>query len=88
MTVGIERPKKLFVDNKSAINLANNLVSHGRSKHIEARFHFLLEEVNNGRLQVLHCSIGVQVANILIKSLKRDGLRKYKVELGVVNSCT
>lgn len=39
--VKIERAIQLFVDNKSAINLASNPVSHGRSKHIRARFHFL-----------------------------------------------
>src|SRR5206468_2100775 len=30
---------KLLIDNKSAIDLAKNPVSHGRSKHIETRFH-------------------------------------------------
>jgi len=34
MTGDIERPIQLLVDNKSIINLANNLVSHGRSKYI------------------------------------------------------
>ena len=29
------REVQLFVDNKSAINLAKHLVAHGRSKHIE-----------------------------------------------------
>ena len=36
-------PQKLvqiLIDNKSAINLAKNPISHGRSKHIETRFHF------------------------------------------------
>jgi len=37
----------------------------------EARFHFLCEQVNNGKLQLLHCSIEVQVADILTKALKK-----------------
>ena len=36
-----KKPIQFFVDNKSAINLANNPDSHGRSKHIETKFHFL-----------------------------------------------
>ena len=48
----IMEPKKikLFVDNKSAINLANHPMSHGRSKHIERRYHFLRDQVNKGKL--------------------------------------
>ncbi|MCI24002.1 cationic amino acid transporter 1-like, partial [Trifolium medium] len=37
----------LNVDNVSAINLAKNPIAHGRSKHIELRFHYLREQVNN-----------------------------------------
>lgn len=36
-----EEPMKKLIDNKSAISLAKHPVVHGRSKHIETRFHFL-----------------------------------------------
>jgi len=39
--VKIEKLIQLLVDNKSAINLANNNVSPGRSKLIKTIFHFL-----------------------------------------------
>lgn len=32
---------KLFVDNKSPIDLVNHPMFHGRRKHIEIRYHFL-----------------------------------------------
>ncbi|XP_073223361.1 secreted RxLR effector protein 161-like [Cicer arietinum] len=41
LNMGICRPIQLLIDNISAINLAKNPVSHGRSKHIETKFHFL-----------------------------------------------
>jgi len=47
----VQQPK-LLVDNKSAIDLAKHPTSHGRSKHIETKFHFLYEQVNNGKLDV------------------------------------
>ena len=31
----------IYCDNSSAIKLSRNLVFHGRSKHIDVRFHFL-----------------------------------------------
>ena len=46
MEVEVKKPLVLQIDNKSAINLAKNPVLHRRSKHIEARIHFLREKVN------------------------------------------
>jgi hypothetical protein len=57
MVIEVRRPIALFVDNKSATSLARNPVLHGRSKHIEAKFHFLREQVNKEALQIFHCSI-------------------------------
>ena len=36
-----EEATVIFVDNKSAIQLAKNPVHHDRSKHIDTWFHFL-----------------------------------------------
>lgn len=45
----------LLVDNVSTINLAKNTIAHGMSKHIEMRFHYLRELVNEGRLRLEYC---------------------------------
>ncbi|MCI09298.1 cationic amino acid transporter 1-like, partial [Trifolium medium] len=42
------KPLILRIDNKSAINLTKNPISHGRSKHVDTRFHFIIEQVTNG----------------------------------------
>ncbi|KHN46857.1 Copia protein, partial [Glycine soja] len=60
----------LLVDNKSTIALAKNPVSHGRSKHIDTKFHFLRDQVNKGKVKLKHCRIEVQLADIMTKSLK------------------
>ncbi|XP_074327032.1 secreted RxLR effector protein 161-like [Apium graveolens] len=41
-------PMVIFIDNKSAIDLAKNPVFHGRSKHIDIRYHFIRECVERG----------------------------------------
>ncbi|XP_058784319.1 secreted RxLR effector protein 161-like [Vicia villosa] len=56
MEVKVKNPLVLQIDNKSASNQAKNPVLHGRSKHIEGRFHFLREKVNRGELEVRHCT--------------------------------
>jgi hypothetical protein len=57
----------LKLDNKSAINLAKNPISHGKSKHIETRFHFLRDQVSKGKLKLEFCSSEDQQADILLK---------------------
>ncbi|WJX39555.1 DNA helicase [Trifolium repens] len=70
---------KVLVDNKSAIDLANNPVSHGRSKHIERRFHFLRDQVNKEKLELEYCNTEIQLADILTKPMAKarfDALKK------------
>ncbi|CAJ2637750.1 unnamed protein product [Trifolium pratense] len=74
----------LKIDNKSAINLAKNPVSHGKSKHIETRFHFLRDQVNKGKLSLEYCSTDNQQADIMTKAVKRDQFLKLRREIGIV----
>lgn len=76
---------KLLIDNQSAINLAKHPMAHGRSKHIETRFHFLRDQVNNGKIIVEHCRTDVQLADILTKALKRQRFVELRNKLGVVS---
>ncbi|KAG6534156.1 hypothetical protein ZIOFF_008041 [Zingiber officinale] len=58
---GVEpKPITLFVDNKSAIALIKNPIFHGRSKHIDIRFHFIRECVEKGRIVVEFVNTGEQ----------------------------
>lgn len=45
---------KFMIDNKFAISLANNPISHRRSKHIEKIFYFIREQVMKGMIEVIH----------------------------------
>ncbi|XP_049400004.1 secreted RxLR effector protein 161-like [Solanum stenotomum] len=44
------------VDNKSAISMAKNPVQHGRSKHINVKFHAIRQAEKDGEVQLVHCS--------------------------------
>ncbi|PNX73153.1 hypothetical protein L195_g029051 [Trifolium pratense] len=58
----LKKPLKLLIDNKSAISLVKNPISHGRSKHIESRFHFIREQVMNGMVKVIYYPTQEQLA--------------------------
>ncbi|GJX45433.1 zinc finger, CCHC-type containing protein [Tanacetum coccineum] len=82
----VERSKKritLKVDNVSAIALVRNPVFHGRSKHIDIRYHFIRECVENGHINVEHVSGELQRADILTKALPRLKFVTMRQMLGV-----
>nr|GEY87202.1 zinc finger, CCHC-type [Tanacetum cinerariifolium] len=72
----------LKVDNVSAISLIRNLVFDGRSKHIDIRYHFIRECVENGHITVEHVSGELQRADILTKALPR--LKFFNSILGFI----
>ncbi|KHN30907.1 hypothetical protein glysoja_017444, partial [Glycine soja] len=45
-------PMRLWIDNKSAIDLAKHPVAHGKSKHIETKFRFLHDQVSKEKLEL------------------------------------
>ncbi|XP_062230376.1 uncharacterized mitochondrial protein AtMg00810-like [Phragmites australis] len=68
---------ELRIDNKSAISLSKNPVLHDRSKHIDTRYHYLRECVEDGRIMTeFICSAG-QLADILTKGLARARVAIY-----------
>lgn len=74
-----------MIDNKSAINFVKNPMLHGRTKHIESKFHFLRSHVHNGVLEVMHCSTQKQLANVLTKAIKTDQFLHLRDEIGVIS---
>ncbi|GKA14734.1 hypothetical protein Tco_0694380 [Tanacetum coccineum] len=81
--VTLSTTKAEFIAAASTIRLSKNPLMHGRSKHIDVRFHFLRELVNDGVVELVHCSTQGQVAAILRNPLKFDAFLKLRQLLGV-----
>ncbi|GJY45083.1 retrovirus-related pol polyprotein from transposon TNT 1-94 [Tanacetum coccineum] len=64
----------LYCDNKSAIALYYNNVQHSRSKHIDIRYHFIKEQVENRVVELYFVRTEYQLADIFIKALGRERL--------------
>jgi hypothetical protein len=83
--LGVKAPKvKLLVDNKLAIALSKNSQHHDRSKHIDTRYHFVHECVEQGEVDNDHVSTTNQLADILIKALGRVRFVEFHEQLGVI----
>lgn len=63
--------------------LMKNPVFHGRSKHIDIRYHFIRECVENGEIIVTHVCGKSQKAGILTKSLARVKHEETRDLIGV-----
>jgi hypothetical protein len=73
----------MYCDNKSAIALCCNSVQHSRSKHIDIRYHFIKEQVENGVIELYFVQTLFQLADILTKALPRDRIDFLVDKLGM-----
>ena len=85
LKISIKAPMELRIDNISAINLSKNPVSHGRSKHIEVKYHFLRDMVNKGRISVKYCKTELQLADVFTKALKIERFEDLRRRVGIVS---
>ena len=85
--IGAEEESATIIhcDNSSTIALSKHPVLHGKSKHIEVRFHYLRELVNGETVKLEYCATGNQVADIFTKPLKLEQFEKLRALLGIVN---
>ncbi|GKD19516.1 hypothetical protein Tco_1208674, partial [Tanacetum coccineum] len=73
----------MYCDNKSAIALCCNNVQHSRSKHIDIRFHFIKEHVENGVIELYFVNTEYQLADIFTKALGRERIEFLINKLGM-----
>jgi hypothetical protein len=76
----------LLCDNESAIKLANNPVSHSRTKRIDIRHHFLRDHENKGDIALCHVSTKKQLADIFTKPPDESRFCFLRSELNILDS--
>jgi hypothetical protein len=74
----------LRIDNESAIALSKNPVFHDRSKHIDVRYHYIRECVEEDRVKLQSIGTEEQLADILTKALGRERFCELRSRIGVV----
>ncbi|GMP35489.1 hypothetical protein CsSME_00007899 [Camellia sinensis var. sinensis] len=69
----VQKHVEVFCDSQSAICLAKNQVHHARTKHIDVRFHFIREIVNEGDILLQKIGTADNPADMLTKHLRVHG---------------
>jgi hypothetical protein len=78
-------PTPIFRDNTSTIALSKNHVFHKKRKHIDTRFHFIRELVNNGDIALQFCCSRDQIAYIFTKPLEKSFFDFQRQHLSIIS---
>ena len=73
----------IYCDNQSCIRLSENPVFHERSKHIEIKYYFIRDKVQEGEVKLQYIPTDEQTY-ILIKPLSRIKFAYLRDKLGIV----
>ena len=67
----IPKTTTLHCDNQAACKLATTNNYHARTKHIDIRYHFIRQTVEDGTFNIVYCPTDNMVADTLMKVLPR-----------------
>jgi hypothetical protein len=76
----------LLCDNENAIRLADNLIEHSHTKHIDIWHHFLRDHQQREDINVCHISTENQLADIFTKPLDEKRFCRLRSVLNVLDS--
>ncbi len=81
LTFESQHPITIYEDNQSCIKVSNNPELHGRSKHIDIRYHFVQEKVEKKEFVIKYCPTQQMIADIFTKALRKHQFAELKTQL-------
>ena len=78
-----DEPLRLNCNNQGAIALAKDNKFHSQTKHIDLRFHFIREAVEDNKLSITYIPTEENMANIFTKALARLKFKGFVERLGL-----
>lgn len=81
-------PFRLFADNTGAIAIANNPEFHKRTKHINNKFHFVRQHMDNKDVVVTYLETKSMPADGLTKCLDRQAFNHFLQQISLIAGST
>lgn len=72
---------KVYEDNQGAIALARNPICRQRCKHIDIKYHFIREIVNDGKVILEYCPTETMIADIMTKPPTKQKLKRFTQDM-------
>ena len=79
-------PVTIYEDNQSAICIAKNPQSHHKTKHVDIKYHYVRDKVQDVTIKVQYCPTNDMIADILTKGLTHDRFTRLRALSGVKQS--
>ena len=76
-----EEPTVVYEDNLAAIKIAHGAGTHQRTKHINVRYHYTRQLIQDGIIEVVHKRTDKMLADLLTKGLPRPQYEKLRDEI-------
>ena len=80
MGLPIQYPIMVYVDNIGAMFMAENVTTSNRTKHVDTRYHFLREHVEDGIVKIQFVRSGDNDADVLTKNVNSDTFNQHRVK--------
>lgn len=78
-------PITICYDNANYICIATNLRVNPRTSHIEEHYHFTIEKIQWGKINLQYVPTLAQVANIFTKPLRQTLFGKFQEKINVTS---
>lgn len=76
-------PIVIHEDNNGCIAIANNPTDHKRSKHIDVKYHFTREKIEQKVIILQYIPTGQQLADVFTKPLPEVQFTKFRKQMGL-----
>ena len=73
----------LLCDNTSTITMSKNPMFHQKTRHINIRYHFIRDAIQDGTIELKYCKTEEQLADIFTKALPKDRFECLRAAFGV-----
>jgi len=75
---------KIYSDNLGAVQLASNPIMHSKTKHFELDLHFVRDNIQQMRVQLIQLPTQFQIADLLTKPISGTTFSRIRDKLMVV----
>lgn len=83
INLNFSHPVVIYGDNTACISIANNPSNHKRSKHIDIKYHFTREQVQQKIITIKYISTGQQQADVFTKPLPAGKFTEIRLKIGL-----
>ena len=73
----------VYCDSQSAIDLSKNSIYHARTKHIDVRYHWIREKIEDGSMHVMKIHTSENPSDMLTKVISSDKFELCKELVGM-----